>query len=101
MSSVGTASDKGQAVKTLSFAGQYAGPLDAKLLDQIVRVYSLSAFAACEAMNIALRPHMRDSTYWFIRYQELLSALHTPTSMPASWLTERGTELTRKLRGDA
>lgn len=101
MTSVGTASEKGQPVKTISFAGQYVGPLDAKLLDQIVRVYGLSAFAACEAMNVALRPHMRDSSYWSVQYQDLIQKLLAPMSMPASWSTERGTELSKKLRGDA
>jgi len=105
MTSVGSASENGQTVKTISFAGQYVGPLDAKLLDQIVRVYGLSAFAACEAMNVALRPHMRDSSYWSTRYEDLIEKLHVPVQLPehlrASWSSERRAELSKKLRGDA
>jgi hypothetical protein len=105
LTSVGNAREKGQTAKTISFAGQYVGPLDAKLLDQLVRVYALSAFAACEAMNVALRPHMRDSSYWSARYEELIEKLHAPVPLPehlrASWSSERGAALSKKLRGDA
>lgn len=98
MSSVGSASEKGQTVKTISFAGQYVGPLDAKLLDQIVNVYSLSAYAACEVMNVALRPHMRDSGYWFARYEELFEKLHVslPEHLRAKYSSERGAVLSKK-----
>ena len=101
LTSVGSAREKGESVKTMSFAGQYAGPFDAKLLDHIVRIYALSAFAACEAMNVALRVHMRDSTYWSNQYEELVKKLNARASVPASWVTKRGIALTRKLRGDA
>lgn len=105
MTSIGSASENGQTVKTISFAGQYAGPFNAKLLDQIVRVYSLSAFGACEAMNVALRPHMRDGSYWFARHKELIEKLHAPASLPehlrGTLLSDGGKELLKKLRGDA
>ena len=61
----------------MSFAGQYAGPLDTSTLEHLSRVYSLASVVGVEAARIALFPHMIETREWDKRYRAFEQTLHS------------------------
>ena len=91
--SAGTANAGENAAKTLSFAGQYAGPIDAEILDKLSNIYGLASIVAVEAMNIALLSHMTDKDKWQQKYIEFVNILHSTMSQPEDLRTKLAEEL--------
>jgi hypothetical protein len=67
----------------ISFAGQYAGPLDASLLENLARLYCLAAVVAVEAMNAALTPLFGEPGRWLRMYEGLRSSLEVRSPVPS------------------
>ena len=105
LSAVGRARSGTDIKKTISFAGQYAGPFDAKLLHNIVNIYSIAAIACVEAMNIAVIPLVPEQRLWRSLYALLNRALDVKVEVPEhladSVKSEWGQSLRKNLRGDA
>lgn len=82
MSAHGTFLDGREKRVGVSFAGQYAGPMDANLLLNLARLYALASVAAVESMNVSLRPLFGDAGRWTASYDALKATLAVRTSIP-------------------
>lgn len=98
LSGVARARSGTEIKKTISFAGQYAGPLDVALLHQVVNVYALAALASVEAMNIAIIPHLHDQGLWKKDFAILNQALNSKVAVPAHLVPLTESEWGRRLR---
>lgn len=82
MSARGTFLDGTRQMTGISFAGQYAGPMDANLLKNIANVYCLAAIAAADAFATALRPLLNEANHWTEVYQKLKATLDERMPIP-------------------
>lgn len=82
MSAHGTFLDGAERVIGISFAGQYAGPLDASLLRNLINLYCLASSVAVEAMKISLQPLFTEAGRWDSAYRALRETLETRMPLP-------------------
>jgi hypothetical protein len=74
--------DGGTEGTGISFAGQYAGPMDAGVLASLADVYAFASVVAVEAMNLTLPPFFECRGRWRRGYDDLRNACYTPKPVP-------------------
>jgi hypothetical protein len=73
----------GDVLRTgLTFAGQYAGPMRAEVLKQVANVFGFVAHGCVHAMRFSLRPHMRHTTEWDKKLDDLRVATTRRSHVP-------------------
>jgi hypothetical protein len=82
MSARGTFLDGAKQAIGISFAGQFAGPLDAGLLRSLVNLYCLASIVAVDAMNISLQPMFTETEQWRGLYRKLTATLEERMPIP-------------------
>lgn len=78
----GTFLDGNEKHVGISFAGQYAGPMDASILGALADVYAFGAIGGAQAMRITLLPTFTDKTRWETLYEQLTMSCETPRPVP-------------------
>ena len=78
----GTFLDDGGKTFGISFAGQYAGPMDAAVLASMADVYAFASVAAVEAMNLTLKRFFPEAERWDGQYSDLRTACYTRKPIP-------------------
>ncbi len=66
----------------ISFAGQYAGPMNAAVLASMADVYAFASVAAVQAMNLTLKRSFAEAERWDAEYFALRAACYTPKPIP-------------------
>lgn len=78
----GTFLDGNQKRVGISFAGQYAGPMDESILAGLADIYAFGAIGGAQAMRITLLPMFTDTARWEALYERLVATCETPVSVP-------------------
>jgi hypothetical protein len=77
----------------ISFAGQYAGPMDSAVLASMAEVYAFASVAAVEAMHLTLKRFFPEAERWDGQYSGLRTACYTrpiPPQLLHIAMRERG-----------
>lgn len=68
----------------ITFAGQFAGPLDARQLEGCVNAFCITATAATRFFDLSIIPLLSASDEWLRRYQQLQQQLDTIVPVPGN-----------------
>jgi hypothetical protein len=79
---IGKAREGEMPRNTITFGGQYAGPLNAMVLDRLVASYSMASLVAAESILLAIIPSIEDDRLWRSRYSDVQQSLNEKSPSP-------------------
>jgi hypothetical protein len=74
--------DGAETRRGLTFAGQFAGPLDARQLEGCAHAFCITAASATQFFALSLRPLLSGSNEWTRRYEQLQRELDKVVPLP-------------------